>query len=66
MHRRYHEALQNVTPADMFTAGRPPSWRDARGSSGARIQQGKRKNVHRPHTRGHSLRGVSVKSRQTV
>ncbi len=48
-HRRYHEALQNVTPADMFH-GRQATILARRARIRQRtLQQRKRENLHVPH-----------------
>ena len=48
-HRRSHEALQNVTPADMFH-GRQVTIRARRARIKQRtLQQRKRENLHGPH-----------------
>ena len=48
-HRRYHEALQNVTPADMFH-GRQGTILARRARITQRtLQQRKRENLHGPH-----------------
>jgi len=48
-HRRYHEALQNVTPADVFF-GRQDIILSRRDPIKQRtLQRRKRENVHTPH-----------------
>ena len=39
-HRRYHEALQNVTLADMFHGRQAPSWRAGRALNSGRCSNG--------------------------
>ena len=48
-HRRYHEALQNVTPADMFHARQVTILARRARIKQRTLQQRKRENIQRPH-----------------
>ena len=48
-HRRYHEALQNVTPADAYYGRQVATLSRREGIKRRTLQQRKRENVHLPH-----------------
>ena len=48
-HRRYHEALQNVTPADAYYGRQVAILSRREGIKRRTLQQRKRENVHVPH-----------------
>ena len=50
-HRRYHEVLQNVTPAICSSGDRPPSWLVALGSNNARCNDRNVRTYRRRITR---------------